>query len=113
MKRIFLALCLAIAPIGLTSCATSPATQTAEVKTLLVVGASAKAGLDACTQLLKAGKMSVADYQKVAAFFDGKFQPAFRLAVAVAKSDTAPASPDLLSLAAQFASLVATYTNHP
>lgn len=111
MNRIFLALCLAIAPVGLTSCATSPQVQATEARTLLAVGTSAKAGLDTCTQLLKAGKMSVADYQKVAAFFDSRFQPAFRLAVAVAKSDTAPASPDLLNLASQFAALVATYTS--
>ncbi len=98
--------CLAVAP----GCSTAPSYQSAEAKTLAALGATAKAGMDASTQLLKGGHITVAEWQKVAAFYDTRWQPAFTLAVNVARSDLSSfASPDLAKLASEFALLVQSY----
>lgn len=113
MKRFLLILLLAVAtPLASTSCSTAPSSRVTEVKTLKIVGATAKTAMDAATQLLKDDKITVAQWTKVASFYDGKFQPAFTLAVAAVGSDLTAASPDILSLATQFASLVAELTAH-
>jgi hypothetical protein len=111
MKALLLALLLAVTPIAFTGCQQTAATQTATYKTLATVGQTAQAGIDTAAQLLKAGKITVAQYQGVAAFYDTKFQPVFRLAVVAAQSDlSSVASPDVLELAAQLALLVANLT---
>ena len=114
MKKLFLILALAFAtPLALvqTGCSTAPSTRTTEVTTLKIVGGTAKTGMDAATQLLKQGTITVAQWQHVAAFYDNQFQPTFALAVAAAQSDlSSVASPDLIALAGQFATLVAQLT---
>ncbi len=104
---ILLAGFVAAFPVIQTGCQTAPSARVVEVQTLKAVGASAKAAIDASAQLLKQG-------QKIAAFYDTKFQPAFNLAVAAASSDlSSVASPDLINLATQLANLVAQLTAKP
>jgi hypothetical protein len=114
MKNLLLLLILAVSvPLAQTGCSTAPSSRVSEVQTLKIVGATAKTGMNAATQLLKDGKITVAQWQKVATFYDTKFQLTFALAVAAAQSDlSSVASPDLLALAAQFASLVTELSTH-
>lgn len=101
-------LCALPAPFLTTSCMNTTQTQATKYKTLAAVGAAAQAAMDSTTALLKAGKIPVAQFQKVADYFDGKFQPSFRFAVATAKADLSTlASPDITTLLAQFTTLVA------
>jgi hypothetical protein len=96
----------------LTSCATS--SQPVAVNTLKAVGLTAKAAMDASTQLLKQGSITVPQWQAVAAVYDTRFQPAYNVAVTAVQSDlSSVASPDLVNLAAQLTNLVASYTTHP
>lgn len=116
MKRLILALCLFLSPLAHTGCQTTPSTQSTEARTLAALGATAKAGMDACTQLLKGGHITVAEYLKVAAYFDNRWQPAFTIAVNAAHGANLGeilASPDLLALAAQFSALVNSYASRP
>lgn len=112
MKKLFIILGLAIAtPLFQSGCQSAPTQRVVAVQTLSAVGISAKAGINTVTSLLKQHKISVVDYQKVADFYDNKFQPAYGLAVVSVQSDLSSiASPDLLALAAQFAALVAQVT---
>jgi hypothetical protein len=109
MKKLLLLFCLAVAlPVLPTGCSTAPSARVIQVQTLKAVGQSAKTALDASTQLLKQGTITVAQWQKVADAYDHKFQPAFNLAVAAAQSDlSSVASPDLVALGTQIVSLVA------
>ena len=116
-NKILLILALATAtPLALvqTSCQQAPSARTVEYQTLAIVGQTAKSGMDAATQLLKQGSISVAQWQRVATFYDTQFQPTYAVAVAAAKSDlSSVASPDLLALGTQLASLVAQLTTKP
>ncbi len=113
----YLALLILALTVGLCfapGCASisAPSARVVEAKTLASVGATAKAGIDTAAQLLAKGQITVAQYQKVAAFYDNQWQPAFKLAVAATHSDLSSlASPDLASLAVQFATLVAQLTS--
>jgi len=112
MKKIITLLLVAAlgvsSPVFLTSCSTTPSTNVEAFKTLSVIGSTAKSGMDAATQLLKQGSITVAQWQKVADFYDNKFQPSFALALTAANSDlSSPASPDITNLAIQFVALVA------
>jgi hypothetical protein len=111
MKKLILILLIAVSPLAFNGCASSPSTQVATVHTLQAVGVSAKTAMDASTQLLKQGTITVDQWQKVAAIYDTRFQPAFAAAVVVAHSDvSSAASPDLIAIAAELTNLVATYT---
>lgn len=112
MKKLILVICLAVVPLTFTpACSTAPNARVVEVKTLAALGTTAKAGMDTTAKLLASGKITVAQYQKVATFFDSQWQPAFTLAVAAVHSDLSSlASPDLAALAVQFATLVAQLT---
>lgn len=113
MKHFLLAICLAFAmpfagPVG---CQQAPSVKTVEYQSLLTVGTAAKAGMDAATVLLKQGQITVPQWQKVATFFDTKWQPTYAVAVSAARADLSTvASPDVLALATQFAQLVASLT---
>lgn len=103
-----------IAPLALTSCSHAPTERTSEVKTLKVIGASADASMKLATQLLADGKITREQWNKVAVFFDTKFQPAFGLAVSAVKSDlSAIASPEIVTLSVQLAGIVASYLPEP
>lgn len=111
---LFLSLVIIFAQCGVAGCKTSPTERTQTVTTLKIVGTSAKASIDAAASLLRDGKITVTQWQKVSSFYDTKFQPAFNLAVATAHSDlSTSASPDLIALASQLAGLVAQFTAKP
>jgi len=105
---IALASALIAVPVVQTGCSTAPDQRVQAVQTLRIIGQTAKTGMDGATQLLKQGSITVEQWQSIASFYDNKFQPAYALAVASARSDLSTvASPDLIGLAAQFAALIA------
>lgn len=112
----FLALFLGVfvAPVvTFTGCSSAPSQRTTEVVTLKVIGATADAGMTTAAQMLKAGQISVVQFQKVAEFYDMKFQPAYRLAVqSVQYNLDSVSSPDLVLLASQLGELVLQLQNH-
>jgi len=114
MKKLHLVLFAALwagffsLPVLQTGCSSSPDQRVQTVQTLKIVGQSAKTSMDAATQLLKQGNISVAQWESIASIYDSKFQPAYALAISAAHSDlSSVASPDLVGLAAQLATLVA------
>jgi len=121
MKKLFVYLCflaglslVTATPFLLVSCKSAPTERTTEVKTLKVIGASADASMKLATQLLADGKITREQWNKIANFFDTKFQPAFGLAVTAVRSDlnnTAPS--DVIALSVQLAGLVAAYIPEP
>lgn len=108
MRKLLLCFVLLFAPVAfVTGCANTPTTQATKYKTLATVGAAAQAAMDSTTALLKAGKITVLQFQRVAEFYDSKFQPSFRFAVVAAQSDlSSVASPDVTALLANFLTLV-------
>ncbi len=114
MKKLFLIVALAFAvPVAVTTsgCASISSTKPAQVTTLKIIGTTAKTSVDAAAVLLREGKITVAQWQRIADVFDHKFQPAFNLAVAAVNSDlSSPASQDILTLAAQLAAVIAEVT---
>lgn len=97
-----------------TGCTTSVSSRTAAASTLKIVGLSAKGAIDSAAVLLREEKITRAQWDKVAAFYDLKFQPAFALAIVAAQSDlSSPASADVLALAGQLTALVASFTEKP
>lgn len=117
MKKLHLALFAALwigffsLPVLQSGCSTAPDARTQAYQTLGILGQTAKASMDASTQLLKQGSIAVAQWQQIASFYDTKWQPTYAVAVVTAKSDLSTvASPDVLALAAQFAALVAQLT---
>lgn len=112
MKKILALLLFACAAAMLpVACTNPPSAQVVEVKTLEVVGASAKAALDSAAQMVKAGQITVPQWQKVAVFYDSRFQPVYALAVTAAHSDLSTlASPDVQALAQQLIALVAQFS---
>ena len=111
MKKLIRILCLACAPVAFTSCQITPATrQVIAVQSLKSVGQTAEAALTVSAQLYHDGKITAAEARAVNDFFDSKFEPAFRFASSVARANRdSVASPNLVSLASQLASLVAQY----
>lgn len=108
---LFLVLAFALvfaSPLVLTTgCTTGSTTQATAVTTLKVVGATASQAMATSAQLLKDGKISVAQWQQIADIFDNKFQPSYKLAVVAANSNVnSVASPDLIALAAQLGALI-------
>lgn len=115
MKKLILILSLAFAlPILNTGCPTPPNERVATVTTLKAVGQTAEGAVMLSAQLYRDGKINATQARKVNALYDEKFQPAYRAAVAAAKSDLSSiASPDLVNLAAQLAALVSQFQNTP
>ncbi len=117
MKKLYLTFALftaliVAAPFAVTGCSTAPDQRVQTVQTLKIVGQSAKSSIDAAAQLLKQGSITVEQFQKVAALYDLRWQPAYSLAVAAAHSDlSSVADPSLIGLAAELAALVATLTS--
>ena len=99
---------------NLTGCSAPPSSRVVQVQTLRAVGETAKTAMDATAQLLKQGSISLTQYIRVADLYDKDFQPAYRVAVAAARSDlSSVASPDLANLAGQIVNLVASYNVKP
>lgn len=114
MKK-YLTLLIAAVVFGLTaletsSCSTAPTQRGQTVTTLKIVGASVDASMKIAVQLLRDGHITAAQWNLIATIHDQKFLPAYNLAVAAVQAnlDTV-ASPDLAALAAQLASIVASY----
>jgi hypothetical protein len=114
MKKLLLILLLAAAPLAPTGCSTAPSGRVVAVQTLGAIGISAKASINEAAQLLASGQITVAQFQKVASFYDSVYQPAYTLAVQAVRSDlSSVASPQLVGLAAQLAALVSQLTLKP
>lgn len=103
---------LLLCPLAFTGCQQPPSERVAVVTTLRVLGATAQASMDASTDLLARGSISVAQWHQVADFYDRKWQPAFRVAVSTSGSDLTLASPELSRLAVELAILVQALTAH-
>ena len=96
-------------PVLETGCG-SPSARVVQVQTLKAVGDSAAAAVQLSAQLYAGGKITAAQARAVADFYDLKFQPVYRLAVSAVQANLdSIASPDVASLAAQLAALVASF----
>lgn len=108
MKRLCLILALAIAcPLAPIGCNSSPSSRVQQVQTLKGVGASVDTAMKVAARLLKDGKITREQWDKLAAFHDNKFQPAYKFAVSLVRSDlSSVASPDILSLLSELLAIV-------
>jgi hypothetical protein len=101
---------LSVVPVA---CSTAPSNRVQAVQTLKAVGQSAEAAVTLAAQLFRDGKINAAQAQTVVEYYDQKFQPAFRLAVAAVNSDlSSVASPDILALANQLSAMVIVFQTH-
>lgn len=100
-------------PVLQTGCSSPPSARVAQVQTLKSVGESAEAAVALSAHLYQAGTITAAQAKQVINFYDQRFQPAFRLAVTAVNANLdSIASPDILSLATQLATLVQSFQNH-
>lgn len=118
MKKLLYIIALASAliavPVIQTGCGSNPSSRVNQVKTLKILGQTAKTGMDGATDLLKKGRITVKQWQDVADFYDFKWQPAYALAVSANRSDLSSiGSPELIALAGQLAILVEQLTTKP
>lgn len=114
MRTILIIFCLAFAFPVTPGCTTPPSARVVAVQTLRAVGATAEAAVATSAQLFKDGRITAQQARDVMAFYDSKFQPAFRLAVTASKSNLdSIASPDLVTLATQLTTLVSQLYNAP
>ena len=112
LSALVLTFVIGIVPLATqTGCTTKQTTVT--YLTLEAVGKTAKASLDASTQFLKQGAITVAQWQKIANAYDNDFQPAYNLAVVAAGSSSAPAPADLVTKQSAFSASVAQLTLSP
>ncbi len=101
-------------PLATTSCQTPPTERRTEVATLKVVGEAGASTMRVSAQLLKDRKITTAQWDRIASYYDTKFQPAYRIAVTAVKSDlSSPASRDLLFLLGQLSALAASFQPQP
>lgn len=109
-RLLVISVVLALAGIGclsqLTGCSTAPSERVVAVTTLKTLGEARNTAMQVAGQLWRDGKITDAQRDKIIAFHDGVFQPAYRLAVAGVQSDLTVASPDLLNLFAQLQALI-------
>lgn len=119
IRAIVLAASLLAAPFFvlpiLPGCTQAPSERVVAVQTLKSVGQAAEASVALSAQLYHDGKITPAQARQVMDFYDTKFTPAFRLAVIATNSSLdSIASPDVMNLATQLASLVANLQSpHP
>lgn len=96
-------------PVYQTGCA-APSTRVAQVQTLKAVGHTAEAAVATSAQLYGAHLITDKQARDVINLFNDRFQPAYRVAVnAVNANLESVAAPELTLLAAQLATLVASY----
>lgn len=119
MKKILstlAALCafaLAAPLMTLPSGCAAPSARVAQVQTLKAVGQAAEASVQLSAQLYRDGRITPAQARQVADFYDQRFQPAYRLAVAAVNANLdSIASPDVAALASQLSALVSSFQNH-
>lgn len=109
MKKLILMLCLVCAPMPalFTACSTSPTTQAVEVQTLKSIGQAAEAAVALAADLYGARKITADQARAVMSFYNGTFQPAFRIAKDSARNNLAAIAPaDLIALSTQLTILV-------
>lgn len=107
MNKLLLLLCLAVVtPMATTSCSTAPTERVQAVMTLKALGAARDTAMQVAGQLWRDGRIDDAQRDKIIAFHDAKFQPAYNLAVAGVQADLTVASPDLVNLFAQLQALI-------
>lgn len=88
----------------------SQSTRVVQVQTLKSVGASAESAVEISAMMYRDGTITAKQALEVTEFYDQKFQPAYRFAIAAAKSDLSTiASPDLLLLANQLSQLILSF----
>lgn len=98
----------AAAPLATVGCKTTPSERVVAAQTIKSIGQAAESAVAVSAQLYRDRRITSIQARGIAEFYDRSFQPAFRLAVTAARSDlSAIASPDLVSLATQLATLVA------
>ena len=103
---------LFVSPAIFTGCGTPPGARVVQVQSLKAAGHTAESAVALSAQLFRDGKISAGQARDVLDFYNTRFQPVFRLAVQSANSNLdSVASPDLLSLASQLSSLVASFSN--
>lgn len=100
---------LAASPVFV-GCGTPPSARVVQVQSLKAVGHSAEAAVSLAANLYGAGRITAPQAKQVMDFYDQRFQPAFRLAVAAVNANLdSAASPDLVALATQLSTLVASF----
>lgn len=100
-------------PVMQTGCTTPRDQRVQTVQTLKIVGQSAKTSMDAATQLLKQGTITVAQWSKIAEVYDKQFQPIYSTAVVTAHANLdSVADPELVGISLQLAALVTELTTH-
>lgn len=104
MKKFLALLAFAFAAVfggvAFTACTAPPSARVVQVQSLKAVGESAESAVTLSAQLYRAGTITPAQARAVMDFYDGKFQPAFRLAVAAVNANLdSLASPDVAALA--------------
>lgn len=111
IRTLVLAAALLAAPVfflPLPGCKAPPNERVVAVQTLKSVGQAAEASVALSAQLYHDGRISAVQARQVMEFYDVKFTPSFRLAVIAANSNLDNiASPDVMNLATQLATLVA------
>lgn len=100
-------------PSFFSACSTAPSARVIQVQTLKAVGQSAESAVALSAQLYRDGKITAAQARQVMDFYDTRFQPTYRLAVAAVNANLdSIASPDVLALANQLSALVISF-QHP
>lgn len=90
----------------------APSARVAQVQSLKAVGQSAESAVELSAQLYRDGRITPAQARQVADFYDQRFQPSFRLAVAAVNANLdSIASPDVAALASQLSALVVSFQN--
>lgn len=111
MKRILFLILLAVAtPLVQTSCSTPPTERVVVVQSLLFVGHAAEDSVALSAKLYQAGTISPTQARVVLDFYNQKFQPAYRLAVATSHNELDTlANPEVWGLFNQLYALVQSY----
>lgn len=103
----------AVLPSGFVGCSTAPTERVAQVRTLQAIGETAATSMQVAAKLRTKGLITAEQWNKVAAFHDSKFLPAYKLAIAAVSADlSTPASADLVGIVTQLAALVAELEKH-
>lgn len=110
MKKYLILLVLIFAPVFQTGCTTVPSARVVQVQTLKAVGHTAESAVALSAQMYRDGLITITQAMYINNLYDTKFQPAFRLAVTAVQANLdSIASPDLIKLAQELSSLVASY----
>jgi hypothetical protein len=95
-------------------CASPPSARVVQVQSLKAVGHAAEAAVSLAANLYAAKQITAPQAKQVMEFYDQRFQPAFRLAVAGVNANLdSIASADLVALATQLSALVASFSKPP